>query len=205
LINFDLIKHRRIIAVNNAYGDPVLDGNGHAKKDRSDQLVYVPRDWVDAVWFVDARWFSWHVKNLKDFSGIISHCAPRCIHIGMNYFLRGKPGGIESREQYIAWNGNAGMSAINFAYHLGVKRVVLLGYDMQRVNGQPNWHKDHPAPQKNPYFRFLRKAPNIKADAARLGLEIVNCTPGSALTQWPIMSLEEYLVQEQTLDTQGGN
>jgi hypothetical protein len=180
----------------------VLDDQGFAKKNKAEQVEYIYRPWVDACWFVDARWFDWHSKNLKDFPGIIAHCAPRCVRNGTNYFNRGKPVGIESRPEFIAWNGNAGFSAINFAYHLGVKRVVLLGYDMQRVDNQTNWHKDHPSPNKNPYFRFLRKAPRVKHDAVELKLEIVNCTPGSALTQWPIMSLEEYLSQEETLNFQ---
>lgn len=192
-IDFNLIKHRRIIGINNAYGDPVLDGNGFAKKDSEGRFIYTPRDWVDACWFCDGRWYSWHYRSLKEFSGIIAHCVPRCFRNGTHYFVRGKPRGLESREGCVAWNGNAGMSAVNFAYHLGVKRVILLGFDMRRVDDRPNWHNDHPSLQKNPYFRFLRSVDHVHRDAILFGLDVVNCTPGSAITQWPIMSLERYL------------
>ncbi|MGA4815964.1 hypothetical protein ACPA9J_15885 [Pseudomonas aeruginosa] len=26
----------------------------------------------------------------------------------------------------------------------GAKRIILLGYDMQKTNGQSHWHGDHP-------------------------------------------------------------
>lgn len=196
-VNFDLIKDRRIIAINNAYGDPVVDSQGVAKKDKLDRVSYTPRSWVDAVWFCDSRWFSWHCLNLREFPGIIAHCGVNLTRIGTNYFKRGKPEGLEERPEFVSWNSNAGFSGINFAYHLGVRRVVLLGYDMRRVDNQPNWHKDHPSPEKNPYFRFLRREHFVAKDAERLGLEIINCTPGSAAKKWPIMTLEEYLKQEE--------
>lgn len=187
-----------MIGINNAYGDPVLDHRSKAKKDKHERVEYIPRPWVDVCWFCDSRWFSWHYLNLKEFPGIIAHCAVSLNKVGMHYFLRGKPGGIETREGHVAWNGNAGYSAINFAYHLGCKRVVLLGFDMKRVSGSANWHHDHPADEtKNPWFRFLRRTNFIKRDAEKIGLEIINCTPGSAIDAWPIMSLEEFLSQEE--------
>jgi hypothetical protein len=198
-VNFDLVKHRRVIGINNAYGDPVLDGDGRAIKDTEGRLTYKPRDWVDACWFHDGRWFSWHYQSLRDFSGIIAHCAAHKVtQIGTHYFHRGNPTGIDKRPAYVAPNGNAGFSSINFAYHLGVRRVVLLGYDMRVVEGDSNWHKDHPIKYGTlPYPRYLKRAKYVAADALALGLDIINCTPGSAITCWPIMSLEEYLDKEE--------
>jgi hypothetical protein len=197
--NYDLIKHRRIIGINNAYGDPICrDGTDVAIQDGNGWIHYKPREWVDACYFVDGRWFTWHFRNLKEFPGIVAHCLTRMARAGTIYFNRGKPNGIDERPEYICWNGNAGLSAINFAYHLGVRKVVLLGYDMRRVEDAPNWHNDHPSPDKNPYFKFLRRVPIVAKDAERLGLEIINCTPGSAITRWPIMTLEEYLEKEKS-------
>lgn len=176
----------------------MLGANGEALRDTEGRLTYRPRDWVDACWFHDGRWFSWHYQSLRDFAGIIAHCAAhRVTQMGTHYFHRGKPTGLDVRPSYVAPNGNAGLSAINFAYHLGVRRVVLLGYDMRVVDGETNWHRDHPLKHGGtPYPRYLSRTKFVAGDAKTFGLEIVNCTPGSAITWWPIMTLEEYLANE---------
>lgn len=176
--NFDLIKDGHIIAVNNAY-----------------QLG----DWVDVVWFGDARWYDWHREQLKSFDGLICHCANSVRSpVRLKRLQRGKSTGIERRPHSVAWNRSSGASAINLAYHLGAKTVVLLGFDMKRkiVNGKPknNWHEDHKTVTgNNPYPRFLSVFPMIKKDAEALGLEIINCTPNSELKIFPMMSLEEFV------------
>lgn len=73
----------------------------------------------------------------------------------------------------------------------------MLGFDMRRVDDKANWHDDHPVRQKDPYHRFVRLFPHIAKDAEGLGLEIINATPGSAIDQFPIMSLDEYLRKEK--------
>lgn len=179
-----------MIAVNNAYGDPLKDEKGKA-------TCYVPRQWTSAVWFGDSRWLDWHHKYLKGFSGIIAHCAPRHEkNQSLFYYKRGKQSGIDQRPSFVAWNKSSGGSAINFAYHLGASKIVLLGYDMHKVDGKTNWHDDHPSHNKDPYWRFLRPFPFIAKDAESLNLTIINATPGSAIDCFPIMTLENYLTSE---------
>lgn len=191
-VDFSLIQHRRIIGVNNSYGDPTYNR-------RRKLIKYNPRPWVDVCWFGDSRWYSWHIKSLREFPGLIAHCAPRLKDVrGLHSYNRGKPAGIETRPNYISWNRNSGASAINLAYHLGASRIVLIGFDMRMVGDKANWHDDHPkcSSKRNPYFRFLRSFPKIAKDASDLGLEIINCTPDSAIDQFPIMTLEAYLERE---------
>ena len=199
LINFDLIKDRRIIAVNNAYGAPDLSVDPKPNRNSANHKPrpYTPRPWVDVCWFGDGRWYPWHRTSLKRFGGLIATCEAKwkgkdrvmCLH-------RGKPAGIDHRPRYISWGKCSGNSAINFAYHTGVKRVVLLGFDMRRVEDSANWHDDHPAPKKDPYERFIKPHDVIAKDAEKHGLQIINCTPGSALDHYPIMALEDYLASE---------
>jgi len=199
-VDFSLIKERKIIAVNNAYGDPT-----HGKKTidhggRKRTVFYTPRLWVDVCWFGDEQWFWWHRESLKDFRGLLVTTVADKKLINIDRVLcvhRGKPIGIETRPRYVSWNKSSAGSAINLAYHLGATTIVLLGMDMRRVDDKANWHDDHPAPQKDPYARFLKAFPLIKADAEKLGLKIINCTPGSAITQFPIMPLEDFLEGEE--------
>lgn len=191
-VNLDLIRKRRIIAVNNAFGDPVKDEEGNT-------IAYKPRDWIDIVFFGDERWYRWHRKSLKEFYGLIVTSRSNLHKTDKKVLAtcRGKAMGLEKRRRFIAWNKSSGAAAINLAFHLGSKRIVLLGFDMRRVDDCANWHKDHPSPDKNPYERFLTAFPLIKRDAEKAGLEIINCTPDSALTIFPIMTLEEYLEGEK--------
>jgi len=172
-VNFDLIKEKRVIGVNNAY----LLGS-----------------WVDICWFGDSRWWGWHKEKLSEFPGLIVSCATSLVKNNYNFLkivARGKPRGIEQKPNCVSWNRNSGISAINFAYHLGVKRVVLLGFDMRRIDNKTNWHDQHPCPDKNPYEMFLRVISSVQLDAQRLKLEIINATPGSAIKVFPTMRLEE--------------
>ena len=67
---------------------------------------------------------------------------------------RGKPAGIETRAGFVSWNSNTGVSAISLAYHLGVRTIVLLGFDMKNdADGNSNYHDDHVSLE-------LRKAAN---------------------------------------------
>jgi hypothetical protein len=104
----------------------------------------------------------------------------------------------------VAWNGNSGASAINLAYWLGAKRVVLIGFDMKlpedkhNKKAQTHWHNFYEpkwdkrnAILSNPYGRFMRHWPQIARDAKNLGLEILNASEGSALTMFPIVKMED--------------
>jgi len=91
------------------------------------------------------------------------------------------------------------------AYHLGVRHIVLLGFDMRKVEDDCNWHPEHlkmnPNSEKkklanggvNCYGRYLKKFPQVAKDAKRLGLNILNATPGSVLLDFPIVELDDVL------------
>lgn len=129
------------------------------------------------------------------FSGLRCHCVDR---------LEGKPGflrlirgrimeGIDTTPGRVAWNRNSGASAINLAWHLGASKVVLYGFDMRDVDGESHWHNDHQSKKPSPHARFLRCFPAIKRDAERLGIEIINASPGSAIKEFPIIDPMEAL------------
>ena len=175
---------RRVIGINNAY-----------------QLG----PWVDILWFGDRSWFMHHRFGLLDFAGIKASC---CSRFGarntrwpmIKYVRKNKekPFGITNspKRDRISWNRNSGFSAINLAYYLGARRVVLLGFDMKRgEKGATHWHEGHKWGVKRsagrrrrrsdePYRRFLSNAPQIAKDAEMLGLKIVNCCLDSAITDF---------------------
>jgi len=154
--------------------------------------------WVDVCYFGDCHFYSENLEDLRQFGGLI---VSSCQRDGRGWgFVRrvrrskDKPFGIESkRSDSIAWNNNSGASAVNIAYWLGAKRIVLVGFDMHPEKGRHNWHDLYPKRQRgfNPYPRHMICWPIIAKDAKQLGIEILNATPGSAIQDFPYIELNE--------------
>jgi hypothetical protein len=105
--------------------------------------------------------------------------------------------GLSRNPRLIHQGGNSGYQAINLAYHFGASRILLLGYDMAYRGGAVHWHGKHPPALINPDQGTLRGwAENftaLSADLEREGVEVINCTPGSALTCFPMARIEDVL------------
>ena len=95
-------------------------------------------------------------------------------------------------------NGNSGAGAINLAYHFGARRILLIGMDMKPgANGEKHWHPDHPKPmvQGQQFEEWRLKMGVLAKDLAAEGVTVINCTPGSALTCFPMSDLEQELAK----------
>lgn len=141
-------------------------------------------------WFTGERWTS-HGNALHDDK---RPCAARH-DLSM---IRGVAGaGFSLDPALIHYGDNGGFQAVNLAGHfLGWRgRIILIGFDMRMVDGRRHFFGDHPAPlrQTGPGYQIWRR--NFATAAARLpaGIEIVNCTPGSALDCFPIMDIADAL------------
>lgn len=98
------------------------------------------------------------------------------------------------------WFANTGTSAVNLAYLMGARRVVLVAFDMKLRDGSANWHinlKDRPNPEI--YARFISHFERLERErlAAGAAFEIVNATPGSALTLYPFVDLAEEVARDE--------
>lgn len=155
-------------------------------------------DWVDVLMF-DARWYWWSLEQCRSFRGlkVTLNCHPELYDVsqepGVNVMKYKYGHGLIRDPRYLNFNRSNGAAAINLAYHLGADEVVLLGFDMRRVNGRKNWYDRQEVSKPNPYSRFLEPFPKIKRDAKALGLKIINATPGSKLKCFPFVALDSYL------------
>jgi hypothetical protein len=180
--NLDLIKDKNVLGVNQAY-----------------KLG----DWVDVNYSGDYRWYTWNRKELKKYKGLsITSYPTNNINKDIINVGRLSIDGISNKNNNsICWNGNSGASAINVAYWLGAKRIILLGFDMKRQGQKFNWHNDYPtipgrkknSRLKSPYRQFLKCWEQIKKDADKLGIQILNATPSGNLNIFPRVRLEETL------------
>lgn len=95
--------------------------------------------------------------------------------------------------------GNSGAQAINLATLWGARRLVLVGFDMckAKVDGteQEHWFGAHPKGLLNhsDYGQFVRGMGRMAADLHQDGVEVLNCSPISALPYWRKVTMEQAL------------
>lgn len=102
------------------------------------------------------------------------------------------PKGVERFPGAIS-GGNSALLALQIAVSKGAERVLLFGVDL---NGK-HYFGDHPAPLKNPtpqrfdvfQKQFSRYRPK--------GVEILNCSPDSALKAYPFADAKEFVPQPE--------
>ena len=155
--------------------------------------------WPDICFFADYGWYKAHRESLAKWSGLkIGSCPPiEGNNDGIKYLKRlNRPMGLNAKPHLLNWNFNSGSAAINLAVpHLGVRQAILLGFDMGWPDGQSHWHQGHGnghKPRPN-YDKWAEVLSVVAQDAAKLGIEIINCSPGTAITAFPVMNLKEVL------------
>jgi hypothetical protein len=177
------IHDKHVIAVNNAY----QIGN-----------------WIDVVFFGDYPWYLIHRNRLAKFPGLkvsrndrFFKKTPEGIkHLPIDTKHRS---GLTTRKNRISWNRNSGMAAINLAVHFGAKRIILLGFDMcpDAKTKLTHWHGSHRKPGEQiphqPFRGRLQKFNVIAQDAKGLGVEIINASPNSSITEFPKKTVKELL------------
>ena len=112
--------------------------------------------------------------------------------------------GLETDPGVLRHGANSGYQAINLAYHLGARRIVLLGMDMHATNGFSHWRRRKQEPSPHSFHQTLQRhmLPNFQSLVVPLqdaGVEVTNCTPGSAIQCWPLRDLREVLQEEDRL------
>lgn len=85
---------------------------------------------------------------------------------------------------------DAGTSAINAAYHLGSREIVMCGYDMRGGH-----FCKHPLqfPPVDHFTRHMEFVEALAADAKAKGVRILNASPISAVTAFERVRLEDFL------------
>ena len=140
----------------------------------------------------DARWWRRHYQHVTAWAKFSLE------KTGLYDVQQLENGGVEglSDEWPVLRNGkNSGYQAINLAYLLGYKRIVLLGYDMQATGGKLHWHEDHPGnnPNASMFDKWQRYFSRLSRELKLRGVECVNATRTTALECFPRLPLEGVL------------
>lgn len=156
--------------------------------------------WADALYSCDAKWWDYHA-GAADFPGLKFALETRAGQWpGVQLLQNTGREGIETDPTGVRTGQNSGYQAINLAVHLGARRIVLLGYDMQPApDGRTHWFGRHPRAleQYSPYAQFIEAYHTAVAPLAALGVEVVNASRATALTMFPRLSIELALAGDQ--------
>lgn len=146
--------------------------------------------WADVLYFSDKQWHDWNASQLYKYRGplVISRSPVddsrvRLIGRSLRMALSHKPD--------ILAGVCGGANSINLAFLRGAGTIILLGFDMR----PGNWHNDHKKPPR-PNCHALEFIPSLNRMApelAQAGRRVINATPSSALTCFPVMSPDEAL------------
>ncbi len=91
---------------------------------------------------------------------------------------------------------NSAFAAIHLAVHLGAKRIVLFGVDMKLGQGGRTHFHDGYASQLRQHTLTVQMLPHfasLKKPLAKMGVEVINASPDSALQVWRRVSIDEGL------------
>jgi hypothetical protein len=173
-------------------------------------VAYLIGTWIDMIFFGDSGFLSNHQKGLSDFPGLKISCHPITdSYPWIKYLVKEikHQKGISTHRGLVSWNYNSGAAAISVAAHAGAKRILLLGFDMKLNDSQcQHWHdvyhrRERLLQKHNiglPFERHLRGFPEIAKDARKMGIEIINLCPNSAISQFPKMSVDEWIIKLQS-------
>jgi hypothetical protein len=166
-------------------------------------VAYMLGDWVDVVFFGDHSFFLKNEHKLAEFPGLKVCCDPHAAREPwIKYVARdvNHVKGISPDPRKVSWNHNSGAASISLAVHMGAKRIMLLGFDMKLGdNKAQHWHDVyHRMESRNPrkamempFDMHLMGFKQIDIDAKKLGVEILNLSPDSSITQFRKVALEE--------------
>jgi len=168
--------------------------------------VYQIGNWIDILFFGDCPWYLVHRLKISNFPGLKVTCCNRFENKrkdggdGLKYLAKNKEKreGITTDKTMLSFNCNSGSAGINLAVHLGVKRIILLGFDMKIDSRNiTHWHGSHGELNKkikrDPYPRHMRGFPLIKQEADSLGVEIINASPESAIKEFEKVNVGDLL------------
>lgn len=148
--------------------------------------------WADILYAADTGWWRVHCHDALKFAGLKVTCNSSVEFKAVNLLKQSGVEGFDPRTDSIKTGGNSGYQALHVAIHAGAKRILLLGFDMHDRNGH-HWFGKHPKPLRTTETNTYRIWAGRFGALRDRGADIINCTPGSALTCFPILEFEAAL------------
>lgn len=146
--------------------------------------------WADMLYAADATWWQQYHAKTAGFLGFKVAAEETPFTDVLRVVPSGKEG-FDPDPGAIRTGGNGGYAAIHIAAHAGCRRILLCGFDMHGKH----WHPRHEYPLRDAgqgiFKRWIARFETLAPELAKRGIEVLNCTPESALSCFPMAKLED--------------
>lgn len=157
--------------------------------------------WAEVLYACDGRWWTFN-KGADFFSGMkITRDKAAAEKYGLRQInvLPNVYSIVTDQIGCVGWGGNGGFHSVNLAVQFGVKKIILVGFDMH-VDAGVHWHGKHPPQMQNPtpynIDRWRQMLDAVKPQMVTLGVKVINASQVSRLQRYPKMSFEEAISDE---------
>lgn len=141
--------------------------------------------WADWLHACDAKWWRANIDYVQRFEGLRSTADDTTpLQYRALRFERTGIQGFDRRRGRIRGN-NSGYQALHLAVAAGAARVVLVGFDMQGGH----WFDGPADAYAADYGTMALHFKSLRRTLKARGVEVFNCSPGSALTCFPFEDL----------------
>lgn len=155
--------------------------------------------WAEILFACDLSWWA-HAGGCPEFSGlkltVDKTAAKRFSDVHLVNCRKPDDRLVTDEIGTVGWGGNSGFHCLNLAVQFRAAKILLVGMDMTTTHGI-HWHGKHPVGMNNPTPRNVERWRRAVDGAARviapLGIKVINCSPISALQNYPKMTVEEAL------------
>lgn len=178
LIGFDFerLRGRRVFAVNAA---------GYS----------VP--WADFLVFHDGSFGFRHRALIDAWAGLVVTTSAHAKEVMPDRLLRVES---EKRDDFrpgvlaVKKGRSSGHTAVSIAVAVGARRIILLGFDGKVTDGRSHYHDHYEAKNPGIYAKeFVPAWEGWRAAASRIGVQVLNATPGSAIEEFPMVAIDDVL------------
>ena len=149
------------------------------------------------LFWTDSRFYTWYKNDVDRLKCLKYTLTPGSLYTGdINILRKGACHGLEEPKDSLAHGNNSGYAAINLAYHLGAKRIILLGFDMRNEGGETHFHDGYPTRGTSDRMYVDKFLPGFRSLAASLkdkGVTVLNASTYSRLDVFTKISLEAAL------------
>jgi hypothetical protein len=169
----EAVKGRcRVIAVNNQGIDTEADG----------KVIPAFAPWADVLYAADSKWWAANKPQALAFAGLKVTIRGSIVP-EIEFLLQSHERIFDPRPTHLATGGNSGYQAVHLAVHFGAARIVLLGFDMQATGNRRHWFGNHPKHLNTiqNFGAWVQAFDRLAPVLADRGVDVVNCTPTSAL------------------------
>lgn len=142
--------------------------------------------WADLLYAADYPWWKLY-DGVPDFEGQKWTQDQRAAEeFDLNHTKGFWRNGISRDQNFIHYGRNSGFQCCNLVFLMGVKRILLLGFDMQKTDRKMHWFGNHPNTlhRQSEHGKWVVLMDKAAIYYEKAGVEVINCTRETALKKY---------------------